>query len=358
MLSLLIFSRNDTANALDLAKSMHNFVDQIVVIDSSDEKEHKELTEKTKLYHKIEIYYTLPLGYADPLRQYGVGKCKNEWVLYLDTDERLNVAFAKGIKSIVNAAKCDAFAIKRYEESTKSFHTPFFTWQFRLFKKNNVQFGGIIHEQPIVQGRLCTIEDRYYIEHRTDLMHHEKNDYNKMVIFEMLSYSDYRKVMVDYARKFFALDTNSGKGRFVTGAAGALLDFYVKITFRKPGLEIEKRDYIWFYFLRSIAYAYRNKNIGNLSRIWKDQVSYLNFLEGERDKACKEFGITREDLFEISKKLNSIGVIKYLGLNKPENVEKLTKDYIEGRIKDKGIGLTIKLILEKYKKEEKSKANR
>ena len=349
MLSLLIFSRNDTANALGLAKSMLNAVDQVVIIDSSDGKEHKKLVEKAKRYHKIEVYYTVPMGMTEPIRYYAFTKCKNEWVLLLDTDERLNSEFVDDIKDVINNAKCAAFAIKRYEESTATSHTQFFTWQNRLFMKDRVLFKGMIHEQPVVHGRLCTLDDKYFIAHRTDLMHHEKNDYNKMMLFEMLSYDEYRNAMADYARKFFALDTNSAKGKFVIGITKALLGFYAKITLKKPSSEIRRGDYLWFYFLRSIAYAYRQRNIWNISRIWKDQVNYLNFIEGERGKACREFGLTRRDLFKVSKRPNEIGVIKYLGLDSPKNVDKLTKDYLEDRINNKGIALTIRLIVEKYK---------
>ncbi|MEM0150002.1 MAG: hypothetical protein QXW10_03845, partial [Candidatus Micrarchaeaceae archaeon] len=258
MLSLLIFSMNDTANALDLAASMLSSVDQVVIVDSSDGKEHKRLVEKSRKYHKIEVYYTLPLGYVEPFRFYGTDKCKGEWILYLDTDERLGKEFAENLGEIVKNADCDGFAVKRYEESTAASHTQFFTWQIRLFRKSKVSFKGMIHEQATIKGRLCTLSDDYCIMHRTDLMHHEKNDYGKMMLFEMLSYNGYKSIMLDYARKFFALDTNSVKGRFIFGFFGALLDFYIKVTFKKPESEIGRNDYLWFYFIRTIAYAHRH----------------------------------------------------------------------------------------------------
>ncbi|MGC8981980.1 MAG: hypothetical protein ACP5JU_03470, partial [Minisyncoccia bacterium] len=74
MLSLLLFSRNDTKNALSLAESMLNAVDEVVIIDSSDEKEHNELVEKARKYSKINVFYALPLGYVEPLRSYGISK--------------------------------------------------------------------------------------------------------------------------------------------------------------------------------------------------------------------------------------------------------------------------------------------
>ena len=83
----------------------------------------------------------------------------------------------------------------------------------------------------------------------------------------------------------------------------------------------------------------------------------MNFIEGERGKACREFGLTRRDLFEVSKRLNEIGVIKYLGLGNPKKVDRLTKDYLEDRINNKGIALTIRLIVEKYKIQNKKFAS-
>ncbi len=350
-ISLLIFSRNDTANALDLAKSLLGSVDQVVIVDSSDEKEHKELVEKARQHHKIEVYYTLPLGYPDLLRAYGIGKCKMEWILLLDTDERLNGEFVQNLKEVVKGTKCDAFAIKRYEEASPEGHTAFFTWQTRLFKKANAEFKGIIHEQAIVHGRLCTLGDRYFIEHRTDLMHHGSNSYGKMQLFEMLSYKQYNEIVLDYVRKFFALDTNSAKSKIVQGLFRLMLRLYEALLFKKQEQEISKRDYLWFYFIRTLAYGFRQRRLGSLAKIWKGQKDYFEYLEKERKKLAEQYGISRQDLFNIAQHLYKEGVIKYLGFDKPENVDRLTHEYLEGRLKDKGIDLTIMLIVDRYKRQ-------
>jgi hypothetical protein len=345
MFTLLIFSRNDTKNALDLADSLHGVADEVIVIDSSDKEEHETLAKEAKK-RGINVYYTIPLGYVEPLRPYGVSKCKNEWVLYLDTDERLNEEFAKSINGIIANGKCDAFAIKRYEEASPNGHTAFFTWQIRLFKKSKVSFKGIIHEQPAVHGRLCTLGDAYYIEHRTDLMHHSTNDYGKMNLFEVLSYADYNDIVLDYVRKLFALDTKTLKARLLLGFASLLLNAYELVLLKKEDQELARRDYQWFYFIRTLAYSFRQRRLGSLSEIWNGQKKYLAYIEEERAKLAKEYGITRQDLFEISKILNRQGVIKYLGLDKPENVDLLTRKYDS---KAKGIDFTIRLIVERYK---------
>jgi len=345
MFTLLIFSRNDTKNALDLADSLHGIANEIVVIDSSDKAEYKILVKEAKK-RGICVYYAIPLGYVEPLRPYGLSKCKNEWVLYLDTDERLNKEFVEAINKIISDAKCDAFAIKRYEEASPNGHTPFFTWQIRLFKKSKVVFKGIIHEQPTVHGKLCALGDAYYIEHRTDLMHHAASNYNKMMVFEMLSYEDYNTIMLDYMRKFFALDTQTLKARLLLGYASLLLNAYELVLLKNKNQELAPRDYLFFYFLRTLAYSFRQRRLGSLAAIWKGQKQYLAYLEDERAKLANAYGLTRKDLFEIAKILNREGVIKYLGFDKPENVDMLSKKY-DG--KAKGIDFTIRLIVEKYK---------
>ncbi|MGB9732933.1 MAG: glycosyltransferase [Candidatus Micrarchaeales archaeon] len=349
MLSLLLFSRNDTKNALSLAESMLNAVDEVVIIDSSDEKEHNELVEKARKYRKINVFYALPLGYVEPLRSYGISKCKADWIFYLDTDERPNEKLLSDLNKIVNS-DCDAFAIKRYEEATASSHTQFFTWQFRLFKKSAALFKGIIHEQPIINGKLCTLGDNYFIAHRIDLMHHERNDYNKMLLFEMLSYRQYNEVFLDYIRKFFAIDQKSISGKIILGFFNALLHAYETLFFKKQDSEISRRDYLWFYFIRTLAYGFRHGRIGSIFEIWNGQKKYFEYLEKEREKLAEKYGLKRVDLFNISQIIYKEGVIKYLGFDKPENVEKLTNEYLQGKLKEKGTDLTIRLIVEKYKK--------
>jgi len=345
MFTLLIFSRNDTKNAIDLANSLHSIANEIIIIDSSDREGHETLANEAKK-RGIKVYYTIPFGYVEPLRPYGVSKCKNEWVLYLDTDERLNEEFAKSINEIITNSKCDALAIKRYEEASPKGHTAFFTWQIRLFKKSKVEFKGIIHEQPTVNGRLCTLGDAYYIEHRTDLMHHAANNYNKMLVFEMLSYADYNAIVIDYIRKFFALDTQTLRAKLLLGFASLVLNAYELVLLKNKNQELAPRDYQWFYFLRTLAYSFRQRRLGSLAAIWKGQKKYLAYLEDERTKLANAYGLTRKDLFEIAKILNRQGVIKYLGLDKPENVDMLSRKY-DG--KAKGIDFTIRLIVEKYK---------
>src|SRR5579872_6812702 len=117
-LSLLIFSRNDVEAAVNLASSMYNIADEIVMIDSSDAKNRKFLHDQaTRLQMtKLKIHYAIALGYPDPLRMWALKKCKGDWVLLLDTDENPSKKLRDDIKSIISNSGADALNIKRYEE--------------------------------------------------------------------------------------------------------------------------------------------------------------------------------------------------------------------------------------------------
>ncbi len=102
-LTLLIFSRNDIDNALDLIKDMYKVSDEIVVMDGSDEIQHGYLIgqKEVRKLKKVAIYRVVALGYADPLRMYGLSKCNNEWVFLIDTDERLSGSFKNDLHLII-----------------------------------------------------------------------------------------------------------------------------------------------------------------------------------------------------------------------------------------------------------------
>ena len=73
-LSVLIFSRNDIDNALDLINDVYDFADDIVLVDSSSAKLHEELIRKKakRSLSKLRVFYVVPLGYPDPLRMYAI----------------------------------------------------------------------------------------------------------------------------------------------------------------------------------------------------------------------------------------------------------------------------------------------
>ncbi|MDE1870270.1 MAG: hypothetical protein KGH71_04785 [Candidatus Micrarchaeota archaeon] len=184
-ISLLIFSINEPSQVVSLAKEMYRLVDDIVVIDSSDRKnlDRLEIERRKNKLEKMNVFHTVALGYAEPYREYGISKCKNNWILLLDTDEKLSVHLRMNLRRIVDNADFDVLKIKRYEHvGPKGVTTSYYTWQVRLFKKGSVRFLGLTHETPEMIGTVKALEsETEYLNHLDELRH--KRFYNKMDLF-------------------------------------------------------------------------------------------------------------------------------------------------------------------------------
>lgn len=210
-LSLLIFSRDEAKKVISLAKEMYRIVDDVVVIDSSERKNFARLQAEvsSKKLAKVKLFHTIALGYAEPLRTYGISKCKNKWILLLDTDEQPSKELKKNIKKIIDTADFDVLLIKRHEHVIgSSKKRGFFTWQVRLFKKNSLEYLGLIHETPRIYGKIKKLNPELgHINHFSKPI----REYEEMNLFET------RGMPFLILRDLF-VDINTGKIKSVADA--------------------------------------------------------------------------------------------------------------------------------------------
>jgi len=345
-LSALVFSRDNAPKTMRLVKDIVGVCDQVVVVHSGKKSSFAELKRATARIPKVDLYYTIALGYADPMRAYGLGKCKYDWVLYIDTDERINKELKSDSGEIISNAKCDAFAIKRYEHAhLNGDKGSFFTWQVRLYNKRRIRYRGLLHEQPAVKGRLRKLDGRYCLLHveelkakgsrRTDLEYSLIKSYH-----DRLSYRMMNERVMDYLAK---LVVPEGKdigetpiGKFILG----WMKLYQSITLRKKDEEISTFDYFIFYLMIEGAYTIKGKDI----RYLIDEGMPTVIRDTKRVSGFRR-AINSKEIFEISKELNRQGMIKYLMLDNEKVVEMLNKKYGNGK---QGIGLLIKLLNDRY----------
>lgn len=347
-LSALIFTNDSSNKTLGLVKHLVGTCEQIVLMDSSSASNHKKLKSAvSRLGDKgVEIYRVLALGYADPLRAYGLAKCKNDWVLYIDTDERISKDLKDNIKSIIEKPGCSAFAIKRYEHAHMGGERgDFFTWQTRLYNKKAIRYRGLLHEQPlIVKGRLGSLDDNYCIMHVEELKTKGKKrrdfEYGKIKgYYDRLTYSMLNNRMEEYIGKLMPhakkpKDTTLGK--IVLG----WMRFYQKLTFRKPESEISTFDYFVLFSMLEGTYVMKQKSVNYL---FSEAIPTI--LKDTKDADAFKKDKHRKEVFEISKSVNKHGIIEYLMLDKDEVVEKLYRKYSG---KEQGIGLLIKLLEDRH----------
>ena len=320
-------------------------------MDSSDKRDKRELLVKgAGEFKKLKVFHTVALGLVEPLRMYGISKCSFEWILYLDTDERLSEGLSKGIRRLVAASDCDAYAIKRYEEVSNGKATQFFTWNIRLYKKDAVAYKGILHEQPMIKGRLKKLlEGDSYIEHVTELKSSSAGEeYFKIMKFSRLSYAAYNEKMVDYLSKVVMPQNRSFENTLVGKAFKGLLRAYERITLRRPEDELSAFDYFSYYFILEAVYALKKRSVSNFLSLLPRSLSFSSQVgRWKREPDGKEG-------FEISKEINKTGLIKFLSLDDEKTIKALNSKYSGGK---QGIELTLKLLKDQYEKNKRSNQN-
>lgn len=345
-LSTLIFSRDDVAKTMGLVNDIADVSDQVVLMYSGKDADFARLramASKTK--GMVEVYITLALGYPDPLREYGLHKCRNDWVLYIDTDERVTKELKRDLRKIINRTGTDAYAIKRYEHAhLDGRKEDFFTWQMRLYNKRKIYYRGLVHEQPVVEGTLGKLEGEYGLLHIDELKEKGSNrtdyEYNQIrKYYDRLSYTMLNDRIKEYLEKLVVPEgriEDTALGKSVLG----WMHFYEKLTARKMDEEISTLDYFTFYSMIEGVYTIKRKDvkyffgeaIPSVVSDTKRAASFKDDKESER-------------IFEISKALNKEGMIKYLKLDNDRVVERLYQKY---KHRKQGIGLLMKLLEDRY----------
>jgi hypothetical protein len=338
-LSVLVFSRDDASSVEALLEDLRGIADETVIIDSSGAPQHRRIERLAG--PKVRVYHAVALGYPDPLRMYGLHKCRGRWVLLIDTDERLSQQLKDDIRDIIDAESADALAIRRSEPFAEGEATRLYTWQIRLFRRDRVEFTGLVHEQAMVRGRLGKLDSNIYtLQHLRGAGGKSPLEYSRMSMYERMSYSDYNVKVMDYMSKLSMGGDRSAESISAHIVRAAMLS-YERLLGRQMEEEITHMDYLWYFTVRNIFYAIIRKESGRLLGSFSDARKELEAIR--RAQLQDRSG----EAFEISKRINRIGIIRYLGLDIDANVEALNRRYANSR---QGIELLQRLLVERYRK--------
>jgi hypothetical protein len=342
-LSALIFSRNGMHKTLSLIGDVYDYVDEIVLIDSSDERVHEALLhEKNKRkLKKLRVFYAVALGYPDPLRMYALSKCRYDWILLIDTDERLSPSLKSDLHRLIHGADYVAFSIRRYEDVDGAKKGAYTNWQTRLFKKSRISYRGMIHEEPIVSGStLKLVRNDYFMDHVNKLRSGTAKEYSVMERFFRMSYRSFNDRFVDQFHKITVPKRQDAAGSF-GGSMNSFLRLYEKLGNKNLDDEISDFDYFAFYYLYAVMTNLKLHRPSGVIMSYKDGRGRLGLIKEWRRSPD---GDTE---FEISKTLYRIGLIRFLELDNGRTILKINKRY---RNKEAGIGLLIKLLKLRYEK--------
>jgi hypothetical protein len=341
-LSVLIFSKDDLEQALDLIRDSYEVADEIVLMDASGAKRHAWI-EKQKAaigLEKLKVYRVVALGYREPLMMYALKKCRNRWVMALNTDERMSGPLKSKIPALLNSSGYDAYSIPLYSVWSAKSRT-FVSNQVRLFKKDRIEFRGLLHEKPIVHGTFRTLQSDECIEHiTTGMLHTTKGEYAELERFERYTYAQHNLRLIDQLDRVRGKDTY-GKAGLTAGkrAVLGLLRLYEALGLKSPDQEVSNFDYFMFSWLRNAAHQARRRSMRGIVSSFGWSLDYIRKMRRWRTGPYGDID------FEIAKIINKIGVTRFLELDREKVVESLNKKYAH---RAQGVGLLIKLLREKY----------
>ena len=160
-LTTIIITKNEEKNIEECIKSV-KFSNQIIVVDNNSKDRTVEIAKKLD----AEVISGEFSDFSKQ-REAGMLAVKQDWVLYLDADERISDELKGEIeKTIEDKDAKDVYKIKR-----KNFYFGNHEWYYyakleRLFKKDSLKgWFGKIHESPVYTGSVGELHG--FIDHYT-----------------------------------------------------------------------------------------------------------------------------------------------------------------------------------------------
>ncbi|HWQ16867.1 MAG TPA: glycosyltransferase family 2 protein [Sulfolobales archaeon] len=164
-ISFITFTRNSARDLVYLLDNVSDVVDEIIIVDNYSTDDTLEVAKR----YGAKVYQRKSWEYVEPNRMYALSKASHEWILYLDTDERLGSNLKNELRKLINkyGDVYDGFSVTFVNiKNGKPVLGPLYpNRHIRIFRKTKTVFRGLIHELPEVKGRVLELPENYYILH-------------------------------------------------------------------------------------------------------------------------------------------------------------------------------------------------
>lgn len=230
-LTIVILTKNEEKNILEVINNVKVLSNSILVIDSGSSDSTVELAKGMGV--KV-IHRDLNNDFSQQ-RNFALEYVDTEWVLYIDADERMDADLINNIRSAIAAPKK---AMYRFLRRNNAFGREFKygvlspDYVIRLFPKGEVNWEEMVHERPNSSLPVITI--------RGCLKHFTYRDFSEY-LFKMELYST------------IAAKNNFSKGKKVY----FLKDLVVRPLFAFLKMYVLKKGFLegWLGFVLCINYA-------------------------------------------------------------------------------------------------------
>lgn len=155
-LTVIILAKNVEDEILTALKTSR-FADEVLVVDTGS----TDNTVRVAKQHADKVISTSGHDFAK-WRNLGAKQASGDWLLYLDSDERIPYKLAREIREAVESPTAAAYTIYRFEIMLGR-HLPH--WGdprvLRLMKKSALKrWEGKLHEQPIIEGTVGSLKHK------------------------------------------------------------------------------------------------------------------------------------------------------------------------------------------------------
>jgi len=161
MVTAVVLTKNEEKNLVDCFEGL-SFCDEILVIDDGSQDRTEEIA---KRFNAKFIKHNLNNNFSSQ-RNFALEKASNDWVLFVDADERISRELGDEITKAVSVDKFDGYYLKRddiiWGRRLKYGETGGIKF-LRLAKKTLGRWEGKVHEEWGVKGRLGTLSN--HIDH-------------------------------------------------------------------------------------------------------------------------------------------------------------------------------------------------
>ncbi len=161
-LSGIIIAKNEEKHIENCIKSL-SFCDEIIVIDNDSVDKTPQISKKlgAKVFN---FSKSASEGNFGKMRSFAISKAKDNWILFLDADEKITSELQKEILNKINLEnEISAYAIPR-KNILLGHEMKYGGWWpdyvLRLIKKNKLKgYKGELHEQPIIEGEVGKLKN-------------------------------------------------------------------------------------------------------------------------------------------------------------------------------------------------------
>lgn len=242
-ISTIILAYNAEEIIADCLDSV-SFSDEVIIVDGGSSDKTEDIAKR----FGARIIDCKSIDFSEK-RNEGLKKAKGEWVLYVDTDERVTPQLEEDIKNAVNNKDFAAYKINRRNFYLGNNEWPRIEQLERLFRRDKLKkWHGKLHENPIVDGKIGELKGY--------LLHYTHTDLSSM-LNKTISWSE-----IEADNRFKANHPKMAWWRFPRVMLTAFYDSYI----RQSGYKIGSAGLIEsMYQAFSIFVTY--------ARLWEKQKS-------------------------------------------------------------------------------------